>query len=133
MRRFRWSCLFLALALVFAMSSVCFAAEFNFSTQKKDVDSNSYSYIGSAKKDSTTDYAELKLTKIYKANGDDSSYSYVYAKANSNGTQTLIQKGSWVNVPIPAGAQAAGRTVNLYCKGHNPSLDCKISGFWNVH
>lgn len=80
MRRFRWSCLFLALALVFAMSSVCFAAEFNFSTQKKDVDSNSYSYIGSAKKDSTTDYAELKLTKIYKANGDDSSYSYVYAK-----------------------------------------------------
>lgn len=38
----------LVLALMVALSSVCFAEEFNFSNLKKSVDSNSWSYIGSA-------------------------------------------------------------------------------------
>ena len=38
----------LVLALMVALSSVCFAEEFDFSNLKKSVDSNSWSYIGSA-------------------------------------------------------------------------------------
>ena len=36
----------LVLALMVALSSVCFAEEFDFSNLKKSVDSNSWSYIG---------------------------------------------------------------------------------------
>ena len=56
----------LVLALMVALSSVCFAEEFNFSNLKKSVDSNSWSYIGSATKDSATENGELKITKIWK-------------------------------------------------------------------
>lgn len=53
----------LVLALMVALSSVCFAEEFNFSNLKKSVDSNSWSYIGSATKDSATENGELKSPK----------------------------------------------------------------------
>ena len=63
----------LVLALMVALSSVCFAEEFNFSNLKKSVDSNSWSYIGSATKDSATENGELKITKMYDADGDETS------------------------------------------------------------
>lgn len=81
----------LVLALMVALSSVCFAEEFNFSNLKKSVDSNSWSYIGSATKDSATENGELKITKMYDADGNETSlYSQVYAKATSSGTSTLV-------------------------------------------
>lgn len=126
--------LVMAFTLMVSMSCVCYAAEYNFSGYKKSVDSNSWTYIGSATKDSTTTYGELKVTKMYDASGNLSSwYSQVYAKATSNGTSTLVTKGSWYTIPIPSSYQAAGKSVSLYCMGHDPSLDCKISGYWNVH
>lgn len=123
----------LVLALMVALSSVCFAEEFNFSNLKKSVDSNSWSYIGSATKDSATENGELKITKMYDADGNETSlYSQVYAKATSSGTSTLVTSGSWYDVPIPSSFQAASKSVSLYCKGHIPWIDCKISGYWNV-
>lgn len=117
-----------------ALSSVCFAEEFDFSNLKKSVDSNSWSYIGSATKDSATENGELKITKMYDADGNETSlYSQVYAKATSSGTSTLVTSGSWYDVPIPSSFQAASKSVSLYCKGHIPWIDCKISGYWNVH
>lgn len=78
-----------------ALSSVCFAEEFDFSNLKKSVDSNSWSYIGSATKDSATENGELKITKMYDADGNETSlYSQVYAKATSSGTSTLVTSGS---------------------------------------
>ena len=124
----------LVLALMVALSSVCFAEEFNFSNLKKSVDSNSWSYIGSATKDSATENGELKITKMYDADGNETSlYSQVYAKATSSGTSTLVTSGSWYDVPIPSSFQGASKSVSLYCKGHIPWIDCKISGYWNVH
>lgn len=108
----------LVLALMVALSSVCFAEEFNFSNLKKSVDSNSWSYIGSATKDSATENGELKITKMYDADGNETSlYSQVYAKATSSGTSTLVTSGSWYDVPIPSSFQAASKSVSLYCKG----------------
>lgn len=121
-------------AVMVALSSVCFAEEFDFSNLKKSVDSNSWSYIGSATKDSATENGELKITKMYDADGNETSlYSQVYAKATSSGTSTLVTSGSWYDVPIPSSFQAASKSVSLYCKGHIPWIDCKISGYWNVH
>ena len=51
----------------------------------------------------------------------------------SSGTSTLVTSGSWYDVPIPSSFQAASKSVSLYCKGHIPWIDCKISGYWNVH
>lgn len=125
-------CLVFALAL--SLTTVCFAAEYNFSSYKKSVDSNSWSYIGAATKGSATTDGELKITKIYDADGNESSlFSQVYAKATTDGTSTLVTKGDWYDVPIPSAYQAAGKSVSLYCMGHIPWLDCKISGYWNVH
>lgn len=108
----------LVLALMVALSSVCFAEEFDFSNLKKSVDSNSWSYIGSATKDSATENGELKITKMYDADGNETSlYSQVYAKATSSGTSTLVTSGSWYDVPIPSSFQAASKSVSLYCKG----------------
>lgn len=121
-------------AISFDGTTVCFAEEFNFSNLKKSVDSNSWSYIGSATKDSATENGELKITKMYDADGNETSlYSQVYAKATSSGTSTLVTSGSWYDVPIPSSFQAASKSVSLYCKGHIPWIDCKISGYWNVH
>lgn len=79
-------------------------------------------------------YGELKITKMYDADGNETSlYSQVYAKATSSGTSTLVTSGSWYDVPIPSSFQAASKSVSLYCKGHIPWIDCKISGYWNVH
>lgn len=104
----------LVLALMVALSSVCFAEEFNFSNLKKSVDSNSWSYIGSATKDSATENGELKITKMYDADGNETSlYSQVYAKATSSGTSTLVTSGSWYDVPIPSSFQAASKSVSL--------------------
>lgn len=88
----------------------------------------------SATKDSATENGELKITKMYDADGNETSlYSQVYAKATSSGTSTLVTSGSWYDVPIPSSFQAASKSVSLYCKGHIPWIDCKISGYWNVH
>lgn len=56
----------LVLALMVALSSVCFAEEFDFSNLKKSVDSNSWSYIGSATKDSATENGMVKILIIPK-------------------------------------------------------------------
>lgn len=122
----------IVLAFVLSMSSICFAAETSFS--KKSVDSNTWTFICSAKKDGSTTYGELKLTNIYKADGTSSStYSTVKAKASEDGTSTKATKGTWTNIPLPAYYQSAGKGVSLYCMGNTPWLDCKISGYWNVH
>lgn len=89
-----------AVILAMAIGITCFAAESNFSDEKKFVDSN---------------------------------YKQIYVKGTSLGTGVLVTKGSWVEVPIPSGSSIKGNNILLYGKGHNPSLDCYVSGYWNVH
>lgn len=121
----------IVLAMILSMATVAFAAEASFS--KKAVDSNEWCYITSAKKGTTSDYASLYISNLYKADGSASGYSQVYAKATYNGTSTIATKGYTVQVSIPSGYRAAGNSVSLYLMGHDPSLDCQASGTWNVN
>lgn len=121
----------LTLTLTMLAATVCSAQEAVIT--KAYVDSNSYSYVTHAVKDTATDYATFSFTGIYKADGTTSDYRKVYAKANSSGTEYSLSVGNSYNMTIPAGWRSAGSVVNLYCKGNNPKLDCRISGRWNVH
>lgn len=121
------------LVMVLLFSGSCFAGEYNFANTMKFVDSNSYTYIGKATKDSNTNYGEVKILNIYKADGSSSGYQQVYARATTIGIVRLVTKGSWYNLTLPSSYRTAGSKVGLYCMGHDPSLDCKITGYWNVH
>ena len=118
------------ICLSIIMTSICFANELSFN--RKFVDSNQYTTIGSATKSANGTYGEIKVQTIYNANLVDSGYQQVYAKV-LNGSAVLITRGSWYTVPIPSAYQHAGSNVLLKCKGHNPALDCYITGYWNVH
>lgn len=121
----------IVLAMILSMATVAFAAEFPFS--KEYVDSNQWTYIDSENKDTTSEYASLYISDLLKADGSASGYSKIYAKATYSGTSTIATKGYTVSVAIPSKSQAAGSSVALYLMGHDPSLDCKASGTWDVN
>ena len=122
----------LTIALMFSLSGVCFAAESVFS--KVPIDSNEYELVTTAKKDTTGSNAEIKITAFYKADGSSSwTYTKAWVKATSSGEGRIGILNVWVPVPIPSAYRSAGKYVDLYAHGFNPSLDCCISGYWNVH
>ena len=101
--------------------------------KEKFVDSNSYTIITSAIKEDVSSTPEVKITAIYNANKEDCDYKKIYVKASSVGTEVLVTKGSWIEVPVPDSLNKAGNGIVLYGKGHDPKLDCYVSGYWNVH
>ena len=107
------------------------AAETQFAA--KFVDSNQYTYVCTAQQYSYSDYAAVKITQIYKADGSSSNYKKVYCKSMLIGEERLVEKGTWSDIPIHSSVKGAGKNNELYSKGNDPSLDCKISGYWNVH
>ena len=121
----------LFIVFVLSMSTVCFAAETSFT--KKDVDSNSFTFICRATKESTSSTASVKITDIYTASGGASTYVQVIARACSDGSVRLVTRGIWADLPIPSAYQGKGSSVPLYCTGRTPFLDCQVSGYWNVH
>lgn len=52
----------IAFVLMVNMHNTVDAAEYNFASMKKFVDSNQWTYVGTAAKDSSTSNAELKIT-----------------------------------------------------------------------
>ena len=107
------------------------AAETQFTA--KYVESDKYTYVCTAQQYSYSDYAAVKITQIYKADGSKSNYQQVYCKSMLIGEYKLVDKGCWEDLRIPDSVKGAGKSNDLYAMGHNPSLDCKISGYWNVH
>lgn len=123
-----------AILMIISSCKVCLAGEYDFSNIRKHVDSNSFSYIGVATKDSTSSTAALKVTRMYNPGGGENySFKKLYARATDTGNSTYVTKGKWVDITIPSSYRKVGSRVRLYCKGNNPSLDCDISGYWNVH
>ena len=106
-------------------------AETQFSA--KYVDSNEFTYVCRAQQYSYSDYAALKITQIYKADGSTSNYKRVHCKSMLVDEVVLVEKGTWMDIPIHSSVKGAGKNNDLYAMGHDPSLDCKISGYWNVH
>lgn len=124
----------LAVVMVVSLASVCFAASVDFtsSSKMKFVDSNTWTYVCAATKDSAGKTASLSVNQIYDSNREASLYQKVYAKATSSGTSVSASKGSVTSVAIPDAYQAAGKSVSLYCKGNNPKFDCYITGTWSI-
>lgn len=120
------------LAIMAFSSSISMAAEAIMT--KRHVDSNTYNVIANARKDTQTNYGDIQITEIYTADGDVSSYEAIYVRAcSADASRVTATKGTWVLVPIQSAYQSPGAIVPLYGKGRNPALDCKVSGYWNVH
>ncbi len=120
-----------AFLMIAAMITIISATEVTFT--KKYVDSNQFTYVTQAVKQTNSDTAAVKITNMYKEDGSDSNYWRFYVRPTLTGGQYLIQKDKWYDLRIPATMQNAGTTVQLYAMGHDPSLDCRVSGYWNVH
>jgi hypothetical protein len=123
--------LLLGIAMVLLSTAVAFAATTGFS--KKYVDSNTYGDIVSGKKDKAGSVATAYISKIYKADGKDSSYSCVKVKVkNGSGEYTSYKKTS-CDMALYPDYQVKGKSLTLRAKGNNPFLDCMISGDFNAH
>ncbi len=117
--------------LIAAMITIVSATEVSFT--KRYVDSNEWTFVTTAKKQTTTTTASIYVTAIYKKDGSDSDYWRLYARASSTGSSKLITSGSWCDLTIPTAYRDAGKFVPLELMGHDPSLDCQVSGYWVVH
>ena len=100
-----------------------------FAFNKKYVDSNTYTEIMSTTKLYDSNISTVKISNIYKANGDKSTYKYLWVKVRG-GTATKIQKGSWYDLPVSGEYAKKWRIVTLSAKGNNAALDCQVSGNW---
>ena len=122
----------LVLVLACALPSVCHAKTTYF--DHMFVDSNEYTWVASEVKDAVSTSARVYITDIFKPGGETSDYSKVYAKETS-GPETLAKKGMWVEIPFSTSGILGifgGARISIYCKGHNPALDCEVSGNWDV-
>lgn len=101
---------------------------------KAFVDSNSYTYITQGTMTVAKTYAEVQITNIYDAKGNTSDYKYVKIKATANGEEKKVKVGNtWTKVSIPSNCQFAGMSLPMLAMGNDPSLDCKITGYWMVY
>lgn len=121
----------LSLAMILGTQWLVSAGTVTFN--KKYVDSNTYSIVATATKDTYYGYGEVLITNIYKANGAPSDYKQVYCKVYPNGETKLITiaEKTFVDIQIPVSAITPGSNVSLLAMGHNPALDCMVSGYWN--
>lgn len=133
MKKLRKSALSIAITVLLLVSCTFVASATEAIFTKRSVDSNSYSYITTAKKETTSTTASVQVTNIYKADGSSSWYTTVYAKATSTGTPLSVVKGKYYDLTIPSSNRSAGSWVPLYSMGNVPWLDCQISGYWIVH
>lgn len=86
----------LAVVMVVSLASVCFAASVDFtsSSKMKFVDSNTWTYVCAATKDSAGKTASLSVNQIYDSNREASLYQKVYAFMIALQTFFLIQCAS---------------------------------------
>ena len=126
----RIAALLMSALMIMSMFSVSYAASGDFS--KKLVDSNSWTAIIKVTKSTARTRATVAINYIYKADGSTSNYSGVYAKASKSGTSKKASVGESCKLVIPSEYCKKDQTIQLWCKGLNPALDCKISGSFNV-
>lgn len=104
---------------------------------KKFVDSNQWTTIINAKKDSTSGFCSVTIDDIYDADGNDCDYKKIKAvcynskKVAVNKSSYTVTKGKMCIMGYKSGFSVIGKTMTLKAMGNNPSLDCKISGAFN--
>lgn len=93
------------------------------------VDSNTYTYVtGATSEDWHTTIGAVGITDMFASDGSYAGYRNVWVKSDAN-QPVLAVRGGWVNVTFGRGDYFKP----LYAMGHNPTLDCLICGYWNVH
>lgn len=100
---------------------------------KQDVDSNTWSLITVTANSSGSSTGTLLISNLYKADGSNSNYTTVFAKATSDGTYIGASKGRDYSLDIPATYRVRNTPVELYARGNWPWLDCQMSGHWTVN
>lgn len=120
----------IAIFVIISTNLVCKAQVSNFG--KAYVDSNTYSYVTSATASSYATTAKVIVTNIFKADGSNSNYKQVYCKVSS-GIPILVSIGSYYNLAVPSSNRGVGKSISLYAMGHDPSLDCRITGIFNAN
>ncbi|MCI8409603.1 MAG: hypothetical protein HFJ09_10105 [Lachnospiraceae bacterium] len=124
-----------AIASVLSVGREVLAASKTFS--KKFVDSNQWTTVVSATKDSTSGFCSVTINDIYDANGKACNYKKVkaacyYSKNVAvNNSSYTVTKGKMCIMGYKGGFSVIGRTMTLKAMGNNPSLDCRISGAFN--
>ena len=119
-----------------AMASTKVSAAFS----KVKVDSNEYTTIAKITKQIKYEYAYVTISDIYKADGSASNYQQIQAKVvyNDNGTwkiceEKAVKKGEKADFHLLINAQRAGVTLRFRAMGNNPSLDCKVTGYFESY
>lgn len=120
----------IAMFIIISTNLVCKAQVSNFA--KAYVDSNTYSYVTSATASSYSTTARVMVTNIFKADGSNSNYKQVYCKVNS-GIPVLVTIGSYYKLGVPSSNRGAGKAISLYAMGHDPSLDCRVTGIFDAN
>jgi hypothetical protein len=116
---------------VFSISA--YASELQIS--KKYVDSNSYTFVGNAARSSATyNYATVKITALYNADGTSSNYQRLRVRIGGGGESGwVLVKGTSYDLNMPTTYRPTGTIVPYFCKGNDPALDCQASGYFNSH
>ena len=120
-------------------TSTCMAKSVSYSS--KFVDSNEYTFITSATKETTSDVATVNVSTMYKSsNGKKgevaTNYKYLYVQLGSSGGQAASQKvtkGKSKDFNLVTKYKAKGTTLSMYAMGNDPELDCYIDGNFNVY
>lgn len=113
--------------------TVALAAESSFT--KDFVSCFSYGLVTSAQKSTAGSKAAVLITNMYKADGSSSDYKKLKVQLGSNASQAsevTVTKGTTYDITLKS-AQEKGKWLHMFAKGNNPSLDCKVSGYFNAH
>lgn len=125
----------MAMVCVLSIGTEVLAASKTFS--KKFVDSNQWTTVVNARKDSTSGFCSVTIDDIYDADGNDCDYKKIKAvcynskKVAVNKSSYTVTKGKMCIMGYKSGFSVIGKTMTLKAMGNNPSLDCKISGAFN--
>lgn len=118
----------LSILLILSSVLVTFAQNYN----KVYVYGARYTVAAAGTSENTADYLTVTVTKIYKENGDDSTYGRVLGEVmNDSGDQISTVLGVPLDVQVPTNIELieqfdARTPMKIRMKGNKPYLDCQV-------
>lgn len=73
---------------------------------------------------------------MYKVDGSSSNYTRLYVRLGSSGqqaSQKLLTEGNWRSFTVDKAMHILEQQSDFFVMGHDPSLDSRISDFFNAH
>ena len=113
--------------LIFSCTITAFAVEDSYTN--KYVSLSSFTYITGDFKDTYSTTAAVLITSVQDEAGTDSN-KFVMVRTISGSTPRIVRAGTSVDISLPESCRDAGSWVPMYAKGE---INCRISGYWNIH